>query len=67
MEKPTKYWDFFDLKEDPNELHNVYNDPRYQDIIKQFKEEIINQRKLLGDNDEDNEEILNIIAEHWND
>jgi len=63
----TQYWDFFDLQEDPNELRNAYNDPQYQEIIKKMKEEIIYQRKLLGDNDKDNEEILVIIANHWND
>ena len=31
------------------------------------KDEIINQRKLLMDTDEDNPEILDIIAKHWDD
>ncbi len=63
----NRYWDFFDLKEDPNELHNAYNDPQYQNIIKEMKEEILRQREELGDLDEDNPEILQIISEHWED
>lgn len=59
------YWDFFDLQEDPHEIHNAYADPEYQAIIKGMKEELIYQRKVLGDTDEDNPEILEIINEHW--
>ncbi|MFC2115091.1 sulfatase-like hydrolase/transferase [Bacteroidota bacterium] len=66
-DKKTRYWDFFDLQEDPNEIRNAYDDPKYQDVIKEMKEELIRQRELLGDTDEDNEEILGIIAAHWND
>ncbi|MDH4203841.1 MAG: sulfatase-like hydrolase/transferase, partial [Phycisphaerae bacterium] len=62
----TRYWDFFDLQKDPHELHNAYNDPQYQDVIKAMKAEILHQRKLLGDTDEDNPEIQKIIANHWN-
>jgi len=66
-EKTGRYWDFFDLQEDPKELHNAYNDPKYNEIIDKMKVEITHQRELLGDTDEDNPEILEIIAEHWAD
>jgi arylsulfatase A-like enzyme len=66
-EQPTKFWDFYDLNEDPNELHNAYNDPKYKDIIKSMKLELLKQRKDLGDLDKDNPEINEIIAAHWND
>ncbi len=59
------YWDFFDLQEDPHELYNAYHEPRYQDIIAGLKLEIIRQREELGDTDEGNSEILEIIAQHW--
>ena len=63
----TRYWDFFDLQKDPHELHNAYNDPQYQDVIQAMKAEILHQRKLLGDTDEDNPAVQKIIANHWND
>ncbi len=66
-EETGRYWDFFDLEKDPNELHNAYNDSEYQEIIKKMKEEILRQRKELGDTDADNPEILEIIAQHWDD
>ncbi|PWJ57614.1 arylsulfatase A-like enzyme [Dyadobacter jejuensis] len=66
-EEPTLYWDFHDLQEDPLEVRNGYKEPKYQDIIANMKKEIISQRQLLGDTDQGNEEILAIIAKHWND
>ena len=64
-EQPDKYWEFFDLEKDPNELHNAYNDSEYRDVISGMKAEILKQRELLGDLDEGNEEIHQIIADHW--
>ena len=64
-QEPKKFWDFFDLEKDPKELHNAYNDEEYQEIIKKMKEEIIHQREMLGDMDENNEEVRAIIAAHW--
>lgn len=66
-DEPSGYWDFFDLKEDPNELHNAYKDEDNQKIIQTMKLELIRQRELLGDTDNGNDEILEIIANHWND
>lgn len=66
-EEPTKYWDFYDLKEDPTEVHNAYKDSKYQKIIKSMKAEILKQRAALGDTDKDNPEIHEIIKKHWND
>jgi len=64
--QPKKYWDFFDLDKDPQEIHNAYSDPEYQDIIKELKAEILKQRGALGDTDVDNPEIQEIIKAHWN-
>jgi len=36
----TDEWEFFDLKEDPHEMDNRYNLPKYQDRIRQLKEEL---------------------------
>jgi len=66
-EETDRFWDFYDLHVDPHELHNAYKDKKYQTIIAQMKEEIIRQRKLVNDTDNNNPEILRIIAEHWED
>jgi arylsulfatase A-like enzyme len=62
----VRYWDFFDLQNDPNELRNAYHDPQYREIIEDLKIELIRQRELLGDTDEENDEIRSIIAAYWN-
>lgn len=33
-------WEFYDLKKDPQELNNLYNDPEYQDEIDNMKEKL---------------------------
>ncbi|MFW5980907.1 MAG: sulfatase [Halanaerobiaceae bacterium] len=33
-------WEFFDLKKDPNELNNQYNNPEYKEIIAELKKEL---------------------------
>lgn len=45
-------WEFFDLKEDPHENRNAYNDPKYAKIIKQMKEDLLNLRKEVKDEDD---------------
>ena len=35
-----EYWEFFDLKEDPHELHNVIDEARYQEQIEEAKAEL---------------------------
>lgn len=42
-------WEFYDLKTDPTELKNQYNNPIYKDKIAQLKLEIKKQQKQYGD------------------
>jgi arylsulfatase A-like enzyme len=66
-QEPKQFWEFFDLEQDPMELHNAYSDSQYQEIISQLKEELLRQRQMLGDTDKGNPELLNIIAANWDD
>lgn len=58
-------WEFYDLKRDPDELVNRYNVPEYQDIIKELKMELKEQRKELSETDENYPQIQKIINENW--
>ena len=58
-------WEFYDLKNDPQELHNRYNDPEYKEIIASLKKELKYQRKELNETDERYPEIQKIIEENW--
>jgi len=44
-------WELFDLKEDPYEMKNLYGDPKYDDLIKELKSELLRLKKDLGDED----------------
>jgi arylsulfatase A-like enzyme len=43
-------WEFYDLKNDPNELKNQYANPEYKNIIAKLKKELYKQQKAVGDN-----------------
>jgi len=42
-------WELYDLRNDPNELNNVYGDPAYADTVKQLEAELERLRKQYGD------------------
>ena len=45
-------WELYDLKNDPNELKNLYNDPAQAGTIAKLKTELARLKKELDDNDE---------------
>jgi arylsulfatase A-like enzyme len=56
-------WEFYDLKLDPQETKNRFNDPSYKTIIDSLKNELIKLRIELGDNEEENPVIREIVDE----
>ena len=42
-------WELFDLRRDPEELHSVYADPAYADVVARLKREILRLQEELGD------------------
>ncbi|WP_109829363.1 sulfatase family protein [Reichenbachiella versicolor] len=60
-------WEFYDLKNDPQELNNKYEDSAYKEIIAALKEELKNQRQELNETDSNYPDIKAIIDRHWND
>jgi arylsulfatase A-like enzyme len=45
-------WEMFDLRNDPDELRNLYNDPAHQKTVKRLKAELYRLKKELRDNDQ---------------
>lgn len=37
-------WELYDRKKDANEMHNVYNDPNYQDVVKELTQKLADLR-----------------------
>ncbi|MFY0688931.1 MAG: sulfatase [Cyclobacteriaceae bacterium] len=58
-------WEFYDLKNDPKELDNKYDDPAYSEVISMLKSELKNLREELNETDENYPAIQQIIDEHW--
>lgn len=44
-------WECYDLAKDPNEMHNVYSDPRYSKVVASLKQELSRLKKRFEDND----------------
>ena len=42
-------WELFDLKKDPRELNNVYDDPGYSSVVKKMKKELSRLQAKYGD------------------
>lgn len=58
-------WEFYDLKNDPNELNNRYNDPAYKGIIDSLKVQLKQLRQNLNETDVKYPEIQKIIDDNW--
>ena len=60
-----KAWEFYDLRNDPQELHNRYGAAEYQDIIAQMKEELKKLRSELNETDQAFPLLQEVIDAHW--
>ncbi|SFT14555.1 sulfatase family protein [Sphingobacterium wenxiniae] len=47
--KRVEGWELFDLKNDPQELRNIYNDPSYQRIVKKMKTKLKKEIQRFDD------------------
>lgn len=63
----TPAWEFYDLKGDPHEMTNAYNDPDYQRIIQELKKELLGMKEEIGDTDEKYPELMEVRKKYWND
>lgn len=45
-------WELFDLRNDPHELHNLYDEPGQQALIAQLKGELARLRREMRDEDQ---------------
>jgi arylsulfatase A-like enzyme len=45
-------WELYDLRKDPREMNNVYNDPAYAKIVEDLKKELYRLKKELKDDDQ---------------
>jgi arylsulfatase A-like enzyme len=55
--KGVESWELFDLKKDPEELHNVYGDPGYSKVISDLKDRL--KKLIIQYDDKDALKIFN--------
>jgi len=60
-------WEFYDLAEDPQAMHNRYGEPKYAGVIADLKRQLKQLRQDLDETDENYPKIQKIIDEHWDD
>ena len=60
-------WELYDVKKDPREVVNLYDDPNHADVVVQLKDSLAKLRRRIGDTGEDYPEVEAIIQEFWND
>ncbi|MDC1105708.1 sulfatase-like hydrolase/transferase, partial [Prolixibacteraceae bacterium] len=59
------HWEFYDLKKDPHELNNQYENSKYNIQITQMKEELIRLKEKYKDTDDVYPELMKIKAKYW--
>jgi uncharacterized sulfatase len=65
IESTPKAWELYDLKKDPEELVNRYDDPDYQNVVADLKAKLINMREELQEGDEAFPQLKEVIDTHW--
>ncbi len=65
IEQTPAAWEFYDLSKDPQEVHNVYGDPAYKEIIADMKQQLREKREALHETDEKFPHIQKVIEAHW--
>ncbi|HCO94154.1 MAG TPA: acetylglucosamine-6-sulfatase, partial [Phycisphaerales bacterium] len=64
--KPTQPgWELYDMINDPHEMNNLYNNPRYVVVIRKLKAELLRLRKKYNETDEKYPHIQKVIEEYW--
>ncbi len=67
VEPTPAAWEFYDLRNDPEETVNRYSDPKYAAVIEELKLELKRQRARLNETDAQYPHIQKVIDAHWND
>lgn len=67
IEPTPAAWEFYDLREDPEETVNRYTDPKYARIIREMKDELRRLRSELNETDDKYPHVQRVIDAHWDD
>ena len=64
--KPTQPgWELYDMKSDPHEMNNLYGNPKYADVVRRLKADLLRLREKYNETDEKYPHIQKVIDEYW--
>lgn len=58
-------WELYDMKNDPHETTNLYDDPKYAEVVNKLKKQLAALRKEVGDTGKDYPKCEAIVQEFW--
>jgi len=58
-------WEMFDLRKDPQEMRNVYDDPAYDQVVARLKEQLLELKKQYDDTDDQYPELQQVHEAHF--
>jgi arylsulfatase A-like enzyme len=58
-------WELYDMKQDPLESTNLYDDPKYAATVSDLKKRLASLRKRIGDNGQDFPKTEEVLQEFW--
>ncbi len=65
IEPTLQAWEFYDLRSDPNENRNEYDNPKYAETISLLKTQLKQIRDELDESDQARPHIQRVIDKHW--
>lgn len=65
IESTPKAWELYDLKNDPQEVHNLYEEAAYQPVVNQLKTRLAALRDELGETDQAFPHLEEAIDANW--
>ncbi|MGL1885124.1 MAG: sulfatase [Reichenbachiella sp.] len=63
--KTQPSWEFYDLKNDPEEMDNRYENPKYAEVILDLKSKLKALRSEVEEDDSQFAEIQEVLDEYW--
>ena len=58
-------WELYNVKNDPMEMKNLYNNPEYKEVVEKLKLQLSELRKEVKDSDDAYPHIKAIVEKHW--
>lgn len=58
-------WEFYDLKNDPAEMNNIYDDPQNKALVIKLKKELLKLKKKYGDEDSTYPQMKEVVERYY--